>query len=109
MPQWSRARYRLQQSDGRARRAGSRSAQLADMALEQGPTSGTEFLAPGRIDRRHAGAEGRLVDLVEDHAALGERGAEARIEPALVVALQAHELGGIALDDGLDVLRQPAP
>src|SRR5471032_1939778 len=90
-------------------RAGSeagplRSTQSSDMTFEQVPALAAELVAPLGIDRGHPRAERGLVDLVEDHAALGQRRAQARVEAALIVALEAHELGRIALDRGLDVV-----
>src|ERR1700676_5250149 len=56
------------------------STQPADVAFEQGPALAAELLAPRRIDRGHARAERGLVDLVEDHASLGQGLAQACVE-----------------------------
>src|SRR6476660_5372676 len=58
--------------------------------FEQRPTFRAELLFPPGVDRSHTGPELLLVHVIEQHAALGQRLAQAAVECTLVFALQAH-------------------
>ena len=62
------------------------------------------FLSTWHKHIGQSGAERRLVDIVEEEAAAGEVLAQALIEIALLFALLAHLLVGIALDQLLEVV-----
>src|ERR1700749_2867131 len=66
------------------------SPQLANVAFKQAPAPAAEPVAPRGIDRGHAGAKRRRVDVVEDHAALRKRRAQGGIEVPLILALGPH-------------------
>src|SRR5262249_37764815 len=91
----------------RAKETGS--TQLADLGLHQRPAFGAELFFPGRVNTWKFCAERRLVDFVEEEAALDEVLTELRIESSLILALPTDILCDIALDHGLDVVRQCLP
>src|SRR5437899_6192312 len=88
----------------------SRSNERADLGFEEPPRGRPQFGLPAPVEGvAQPAAEAGHVGPVEDEPALGEPGLELAIEALRVLALPRHVDGHVALDDRLNVGRQPAP